>query len=606
MTNFRNLWIIGNGFDLSCNLNTRYEQFLSQYKKSPNELRLEAHKIKENQKHSIFWKNKHPLAEIFNEPMQISRDTFFSLDYYINHYDESVIKKFKNFISQEKGIITWADMELKLGHITGNPLFSCRNIFGMCMDDLHLVLNKYLFDEDKKAEKAGAGMFKTINKEVYRAFENIDIGNTVFVVLNYTKNFERFIKFLYPGKTPYIVYLHGTADDDNTVIGVGSETQIFNSDFARDSAVTKRLLKADITSGNSKTSYKDFWLFLKNNLFFVRDEVNIFGSSMGGSDSFLWYYLLQKALQENKEKADVKINLYDAYKNEYYDQSGKKHAFCHPKTAIENIGICNMLFFFDSSVDNAQITEDIMDELCLLTEKYVAELEQSHIPESDRLLEKFREMKRAGNTATYSASIDEYLCSLERKFGRIDVYADEIDNIYRVLNEAVVKTESSEQKKMQEISYEKLDVIVSDEAVTEFRKILDDFLKTGELSVPFLNLTPGIYSINEEPHKTNLHRLAHLSDSSIKVVIAMNKGELIDGAVLGDHSYSFQTLAQYANEECECDIEKAILKIAGRDKDGRFLFTDDLSEIDYMLQKATQHGVNRVKKLLKYHATFGY
>jgi hypothetical protein len=37
MKTFKNLWVIGNGFDLSCGLKTRYGQFLDYYLKTPKD-----------------------------------------------------------------------------------------------------------------------------------------------------------------------------------------------------------------------------------------------------------------------------------------------------------------------------------------------------------------------------------------------------------------------------------------------------------------------------------------------------------------------------------------------------------------------------------------
>ncbi|MDR1208392.1 MAG: bacteriophage abortive infection AbiH family protein [Holosporales bacterium] len=602
MNSFKNLWIIGNGFDLSCDLKTGYHDFLNWYKGTPNEIRIEAYELIENKKYSMFNKNKHSLAEMFNEPMQVDKDTFFSLDYYVGHYDKSIIKDFKNLEPEEKEIITWADLELKLGKISESSFFRSHDIFGMCMDDLHLSLNKYLFDVDKEEEKKSGGSFKKINENVCRIFDDIDIDNTVFIILNYTKNFERFIKSRHPDKTPNLVYLHGTVDDGNTVLGIGSETQIFNSAFVQDPVVRKRLLKMDITSGERNQPYEDFWIFLNNNLIFARDEVNIFGSSMGGSDGFLWYSFLGQFMQ----KATGKVNVYDAYRREYKDWYGQKHVFYDSEKAKRNSIICNMLFFFNSSYDTAEITMGVMDDLSSTTEKYITELEQRHVPEGDRMLKKYQEIKVNGDVNEYFGLIDKYLGDLEMEFSEIDSYVDEIDSIIERLNNFVDKAENNEQKDEREKSYEKIDNIVNDEDVAEFRKIIKGFSKTGILRTTLLNMKPGIYPIHEEPYKTILYRLSQESDSNIKIHIALSREKLVDGAVLGDHSYSFQQLADYANEECECNIDKAISKIADRNRDGEYIFSDDSSEADYILQETTRYAVNKIKKILHCYSTFGY
>jgi hypothetical protein len=596
---FKNLWIIGNGFDRSCGLETSYVQFLEWYKQASNELWAEAYKLKENKKHSQFIKNIHPLAEVFNESMQVNRDTLFSLDYYINHYDESVIKKFKELIHEKKEIITWTDLELKLGEISKNFFFDDSDVFGMCMDDLHLALNKYLFEVDQKAEKDGTRLFNSIDENRFTVLRDIDIDSTVFIVLNYTKNFERFLRNQNPNKPPNIVYLHGTVEDGNTVLGLGSETQIFNFAFAKNPMVIQRILKTDITKGIHNVPYEDFRNFLQSN-FYTRDKINIFGCSIGASDAYLWFTILVRFWQDDT----VKINIYDAY-GKLYNRDNQKYAYHYPKEAKKNEIICNLLYFYRSSDDSEEITARIFTELASVTEEYIDELEQSHVPESDRLLIKHQEVKISGDMGSYMDLIDKYLASLETEFGKIDAYDNKLNSIIKQLNDYITKIEESDLEKKRRTSYEDINNYISDDDVNEFRREIEIFIKTGELRIPIYDMEPGIYKIDEEPYRTIFYRLSLSGDNNIKFLIAQSRGIVVDGSVLSDHTYSFQSLAKYANEKCECDINKAIEKISGRDKDGIFEFCEE-SERNYIIQETTKQAIDKIKKVFEYHHTYDY
>ena len=587
MKTFKNLWVIGNGFDLSCGLKTRYWQFLDYYLKTSKDYIEKARELNKNKNQAIFFKTKNPLAEVFGEPMNINRDTLFSLDYYIRNYDASVIKQFKAEIASDDNsdVYTWSDLELKLGRISKD--FDSYEIFGLCVDDLHLALNEYLFEKDEEAKLKGV---IELPEEVCHVFDTIDMDNTVFIILNYTKIFERFIRSRYPNANPNIVYLHGTVEDGNTVLGVGIETQIFNIDFAQNPEVTQRLLKIDITGNGQNVFYEDFSNFLYSNLGFTRDEVNIFGCSMGGSDMFLWYSFLERFLQE--KEGTGKVHVYDAY--------------AESEDAKINEIICGILFFFSSSYDSSEITSISFNELIEITEEYIMELEKRHVPKSDRLLNNYQRNKTNDSMGEYLDSIDKYLVTLETEFGVIDDYSNKIGSIITRLNNIAEQAESDENISTKKKIYEELDKIISDDELVMFQNTLDDFNTTGKLSVPFLGMEPGIYDVHNEPLRTILYHLLHKHKGYIKMIIAENKGIPVAGlkSAITAHTYSFQALAKFANEKCMGDINKAIDKIANSGKNEEIIFNEDLSEGNPLYQEPIRYAVRKIKNILVYHKTF--
>jgi len=606
MKKYDHLWIIGNGFDIACKLKTGYYKFLDWYINTPNKFREKALEIKQNKKRSRFYKINHPLSEIFHEPMNINKDTLFSLDYYINNYDESVIKRFKNEIKNDNNNINWSDLELKLGQITNDQFINnSPERFGLCIDDLHLALNEYLLNEDKNALSQGGKLFENLSENALKTFDNIDIDNTVFIVLNYTKNFERFIRFRYPVKLPAIVYIHGTVYDDNTVLGIGSEFQIFNPIFAKNPKVTERLIKADITMGKNRIIYEDFKNFHDKNLNFTRNEVNIFGCSLGGSDMHFWYSFLEPYLQ----KGIGILHVYDIDKEDYCKLvNGKeiKIKCRYPKTARKNEIISNILFYYSSASDSTAIMKDIFINLISAMENYINKLEQQYIPNGKRMLDKYKEEKSDDNMQEYLDSIDKYLSDLEMKYGRIDAYAGEVDNHLKKIKEFTDLAEKSQYIVNQRKYETELDRIVSDKELNEFKDTLNTFLKTGKLDKHFLGIDPGIYQVEEEPLRTVLNQIARADDDNIKMVIAQDRGLPITDLTLKvtSHTYSYKELGEFANIYCECDIDKAIDKIEGMGENGKLILNKEskLTEVNPLFKETTRYAVKKIKKILVYHS----
>jgi hypothetical protein len=453
-------------------------------------------------------------------------------------------------------------------------------------------------------------------KELRKVFDNVDLNNTVFVVLNYTNHFEQFIRCIKSDENFAIVYLHGTAEDGNTVFGVGDEMQIFNPDFAKEPTIARRLIKDEITSGVCGVAYEDFENFITNNLLFARDVINIFGCSMGESDNSLWYSFMEPYNQSGNGI----VNVYNAYEKTFTVKENKKCDYNGPIKAKENEIVCNMLPHFYSKYDDdivEIIKGKVLHELVSTNEEYITALEQQNNIGESRML-KCRKIKEKGDFESYLDAIDRYLCKLENKYGRIDVYADKLDSIAarlkNLLDNAKEFVDKNKKIYMQSELYQqrkKLNKIVSNAEVVEFRRILKTFMNTGELSTSFLDWQPGAYPITEDPLKTILNEYSHSNDIGIKEVIAKNRGQFytnIDGAKLSGHKYMYLRLSKYANEKCMCDIDLAIGKITGLDEQSGFVFVDDdhdLYDGSWIIQETIRFYVNKVKKILHYHPTYG-
>lgn len=241
----KSVWFIGNGFDRACGLNTGYSDFFDKY---------------------------------------VS----------IESQDDDIIK-FKERIKNEREL--WVDLEIRLAKITkdyGKDV----DTFLKCFEDLHTHLDEYLKDVEKKAKHEDyAKVHEEYEKLYNNYFENIDIETTVFVVMNYTDNFENFIKTKFSGHTEYfyrarIIYVHGNLSkgknilgEGGTVLGIGDPTQIGNLYFIRQSEFRQKFIKSQITDTYSQI--ENYFLYQGRDKIGELD-VNIFGCSMGVSDNAFW------------------------------------------------------------------------------------------------------------------------------------------------------------------------------------------------------------------------------------------------------------------------------------------------------------------------------
>ena len=295
----KSVWFIGNGFDLACGLKTGYPDFFG---------------ILRDEKGSFVFADGCPV---------IQKDGYLS----DKPYDNPEIIKFKKQIKEEikpdKNL--WADIEIRLGQIT-----KCydKNEDGIknfldCFNDLHTHLNEYL----KKIEENSINS-KDVKKRWYdiykKCFKNVNIETTVFLIMNYTDNFEKFLKEIYSdyGYTEdfiisRLVYVHGKLSKNNTVFGVGSPMHIGNNYFMFKPNFREKFVKTLITNSYSRLNLHNL------DLLDIKSKglnVNIFGCSMGESDTMFWGMIFNMSIFEKitfrfmfgiKKICSPKITLYN-------------------------------------------------------------------------------------------------------------------------------------------------------------------------------------------------------------------------------------------------------------------------------------------------------
>ncbi len=282
------VFLIGNGFDLSCGMKTRYTDMYKDYCKT-------------------------------------------------NEGDSTLIKQFKQDISNNE-YDTWADFELGMADYVSK--LSNENDFIICLNDFKRFLIAYLKSEQKRffdkledniplnsslqdeAKRSLMDFYKGITNNLERKIEKNKEEEIKIICFNYTS----VLKFLTkPAVTPdslyehYFVQIHGSLNDE-TVIGIDNNSQI-RTTFP----LTNKLLRSFI-----KPSFNDEFDSSRNSraesFLETANVICVYGLSLGDSD-YKWRELIIKRLSES---SDVQLFFY------LYDLTIQENLFPSQKLNLQD------------------------------------------------------------------------------------------------------------------------------------------------------------------------------------------------------------------------------------------------------------------------------
>lgn len=279
-------FLIGNGFDLNVGLNTRYSDFYPYYvKRCPDDL----------------------LAK---------------------EIDENTDR--------------WSDLELALGQVTDKIAPQKMEVFLDSVTNLENEFAKYLSEEMRRIhldvkeirDKTEGEIFRSLTGfymknqgESIESIKNIleDANNLKeysFITFNYTDVLEQclntFGKRFSPPllniasfKERKVLYVHGSIQERNMVLGVNDESQIANVNFRRGGS-RRRLVKSYINDSCGDGRDEEAHAIIDSS-----DIICIFGMSLGKMDQ-QWWLSIAKWLQQNsshelvifvKEESDYFVNI---------------------------------------------------------------------------------------------------------------------------------------------------------------------------------------------------------------------------------------------------------------------------------------------------------
>lgn len=271
-------FLIGNGFDLSLGLKTRYTDFYKFYKEKSTA--------------------------------------------------DANINKLK--IDIDGNSETWADAELALGQYTQNFSQNTISYFNNCYDDFSINLSKYLKSEEDKIANItnNTNCSNEIKNGISRLvieFPNLlrkgqaDIVNNLinhtpemchyeFLNFNYTNCFDKCLATLgassqtisyhtcnntrYGNSIDNLIHIHGTTTED-MIFGVNDESQIANKDLLKDRLLRQSLIKPVANEASKQERDKQ-----GTNMINESRIVCVFGMSLGKTDT-IWWNRIGKWLQSN-------------------------------------------------------------------------------------------------------------------------------------------------------------------------------------------------------------------------------------------------------------------------------------------------------------------
>jgi len=268
-----NIFIIGNGFDMACELETAYWQFR---------------------------------------------------DYYLNiPASDQFIKQCKDRMQEEveDDNYKWSDIERELAESTSRDskyydLLKTADDFLLFYDDIKKALIKYV-KEVAMAKQPDYNKVEEAFKDAGIDFEKIDISSSAFVVLNYTDNFEKFLiekcspQFSEEEIRLHILYPHGNVfkpeyeeniDDELQpfiCFGVCDPKLIASKQFRKDKRIQSKFLKHKYSmhffKENKSRSLIDYPISFADYQFFYQimtwsslKYINIYGCATSTVDAHIY------------------------------------------------------------------------------------------------------------------------------------------------------------------------------------------------------------------------------------------------------------------------------------------------------------------------------
>lgn len=251
-------YLIGNGFDISIGLDTRYTDFYNYLLENDNR--------KEG--------------------------------------TSNIVKNIKT--SVENGDELWSDFELALGNYVENiATEEALSTFMSEKNEIENKLKKYLKNQQERIrwdketlEKSRQEFYKAVSdlglfegivddESIYEMINSIDIN---IINFNYTNIIE---KIADKNLISDILYLHGTLDE-NIILGVNDTEQIKNKEYKNTADMVLSMCKREMMNYDSKKRFQNAKMLIENT-----DYICIYGISIGETDR-CWWDLIIDALMEGK------------------------------------------------------------------------------------------------------------------------------------------------------------------------------------------------------------------------------------------------------------------------------------------------------------------
>lgn len=314
----KNLYIIGNGFDLAHSLPTKYSNF--------KEYLISKYQIDEETERNVFitpaYQTNYKGLEVFDE--------------------KGFARLFINLIDDvSNDIVNWSDFEDCLGKIDWEKILDYEYNENYIIDgNIDIFSNEYNYEWNRRvdfyssiASTIGEGdhiltdyfadwigfiqenyIDSNLNLKKLTLFEQINDADSFFINFNYTLTLEKLYNF------KNVFHIHGIAGKRNIVVGHGASNFDFTTeDYSKDDAMSIFSQIFERYKKNTKKIYQDNLKEFKK--LSIIENIYIFGCSLSQVDGFYF----EKISHHVSSKVNVKINIYDNSKEDYYLNILKKN-----------------------------------------------------------------------------------------------------------------------------------------------------------------------------------------------------------------------------------------------------------------------------------------
>lgn len=271
-------FLIGNGFDLNLNLNTRYSDFYKYYiENNPNDL----------------------ISKSIKEDYEIWSDLEMGLGGFLKNIGDDQIDEFLDSKSTlESKLAEYLTLE--------NNRIQIKDEKALSKEFRNKIINFYsdfsAIEKDHYLQVIG-----TTNNQINYSFITFNYTNALDMIVSTTqKNYKPFNCHIAGGRSyddaiimPH--HIHGKLTED-LILGVDNNEQILNDKLKTDSRLTNYIVKSTVNDSLGEKKIEKAKEIIDNSKY-----ICLFGLSIGATDGIWWNYIIEWLNREKENRLVIFI-----------------------------------------------------------------------------------------------------------------------------------------------------------------------------------------------------------------------------------------------------------------------------------------------------------
>lgn len=217
------------------------------------------------------------------------------------------IKRFKNNIWENKE--KWSAFEMELADYA--PEFKSSEALVACISDYRAHLRRYLKNEqdgfdvrlkDATIEKKVAEEMRRSFRDYYKGVVSDEFGERIqealgfriesqYISFNYTNVFDRLLQLVYPGKV--VIHVHGTLDGEDEMLGADNRQQLRELHYELDKDAERNIIKPAFANQFRRRQKTNALRAIENS-----SVICTYGLELGASDR-TWNHAIKEWLKKD-------------------------------------------------------------------------------------------------------------------------------------------------------------------------------------------------------------------------------------------------------------------------------------------------------------------